>query len=364
MREKAEFAGAEFSAPPGDGGFGGAPPRPRKPALPARNPESKPSTQNGIVKILGGVGAVLVLCVAGYVLARTFSHIHVADLGGAISATNIGQILAALLFTGLSYFALTGYDVVALRHTNARVPYRTTALASFASYAISFNLGFAVITAAAVRYWIYKRAGVSALQVANVTLAAGVTFWLGMTAALGCGLVFGGETLAAIDNLPSIVNSIFGALTLGAIAAYCIWVGIEPRRMFVRGHALELPGPVVTLAQVTLGVADLFSAAAALFVLLPAGHGLDFVSFVALYVFACILGVVSHAPGGIGVFEATLLHAVPAPSQEALLASLLVFRVVYYFLPLIFALALLGANEATRRWSRLKQAIMNLEARD
>jgi hypothetical protein len=98
-------------------------------------------------------------------------------------------------------------------------------------------------------------------------------------------------------------------------------------------------------------------AAGALFVILPAGHGLDFITFCATYVLACLLGIASHMPGGIGAFEATMLNAVPAPSAEALFASLLLFRVIYYVAPFVLALALLGANEGIRRWNSLRAAM-------
>jgi uncharacterized membrane protein YbhN (UPF0104 family) len=106
-----------------------------------------------------------------------------------------------------------------------------------------------------------------------------------------------------------------------------------------------------------LGVIDLCCAAGALFVILPHGHGLDFISFCAAYVLACLLGIASHMPGGIGAFEATMLNAVPAPSAEALLASLLLFRIIYYVGPFILALALLGANESILRWKSLRAAM-------
>lgn len=115
-----------------------------------------------------------------------------------------------------------------------------------------------------------------------------------------------------------------------------------------------------TLAQLTLGVADLCCAAGALYVLLPQGVELDFAPFIAVYIVACILGVISHAPGGIGVFEATMLHAIPAASQGSVLASLLLFRVIYYFLPFIVALAVLGANEGARRWASLREAVARI----
>jgi glycosyltransferase 2 family protein len=98
------------------------------------------------------------------------------------------------------------------------------------------------------------------------------------------------------------------------------------------------------------------SAAGVLYVLLPQGHGLAFLTFCALYSFACMLGIASNAPGGLGVFEATMLKGVGG-SSEAVLASLLLFRAIYYLVPFILALALLGAHEAARRWRSLREAM-------
>ncbi len=117
-----------------------------------------------------------------------------------------------------------------------------------------------------------------------------------------------------------------------------------------------LPGPALTLAQMALGVIDVCSAAGALYVLLPKGHGLGFLTFSALYSFAAMLGIASHAPGGLGVFEATMLDGVGGSSDQ-LLASLLLFRGIYYVAPFILAMALLGAYEAVRRWRSLREAM-------
>ncbi|VTZ28310.1 Integral membrane protein-like protein (fragment) [Methylocella tundrae] len=96
--------------------------------------------------------------------------------------------------------------------------------------------------------------------------------------------------------------------------------------------------------------------------LLPQQLHIDFFTFAATYVFGCILGVASNAPGGIGVFEATMLKALPGIAQEPLLASLLLFRAIYYIAPFILALALLGAHEAFRRWKSLREAMDRTEA--
>jgi glycosyltransferase 2 family protein len=315
---------------------------------------------HGATHIIGALASLALFALAAYILANVLSNIRFADVVDAIRATSGAQMLAALLFTALSYVALTGYDVAALWQIGHAAPYRVKALAAFASFAIAFNLGFPIITGAAVRYWIYSRVQMTALQVANVTVITGVTFWLGLTTVIGFALVKAAEPLAALDHLPVAMHFAVGVLVLGSVAAYCAWVALEPRRVQLRGHTLELPGPASTMAQLVFGAADLCAAAAALYWLLPAGVDLGFTPFLAIYIFACILGVVSHAPGGIGVFEATMLNILPGASQGEVLASLLLFRVIYYFLPFIVALAVLGADECGRRWNALREAVAKI----
>jgi uncharacterized membrane protein YbhN (UPF0104 family) len=315
---------------------------------------------HGAAHLLGALASLALFAVAAYILASVLSNIRYADVVEALKATSGAQILGALLFTALSYVALTGYDVSALRQIGHYAPYRVAALASFASYATAFNLGFPVVTGAAVRYWIYSRVQMTALQVANVTVITGVTFWLGMTTVVGVTLVRAAESLAALDRLPVALHMAAGILILAGVAGYGAWVALEPRHIRLRGHVLEMPGVGSTVAQIGVGAADLCAAAAALYMLMPQGVHLDFTAFLAVYVLACILGVISHAPGGIGVFEATMLHALPGASQESVLASLLLFRVVYYFLPFIVALAILGADEGARRWGALREAVARI----
>ena len=105
-----------------------------------------------------------------------------------------------------------------------------------------------------------------------------------------------------------------------------------------------------------LGVIDVCSASAALYVLLPKDAVIGFPTFATLYSFAAMLGIASHSPGGLGVFEATILQAVGG-DVDSLLAALLLFRAVYYIVPFITAMALLGAVEAVRRWRSLREAL-------
>lgn len=337
----------------------GGPAAPRAEAIAATEaPSGRPAfNRKRLVHLAGTIASIGLFGLSLFVLARVAANFNLADLRAAIRDTSNAQIFGASALAALSYLALTGYDALAIRQLRAKVPYRTTALGSFTSYAISFTLGFPLITGGTVRYWIYSRAGLSASKVASLTVIAGFTFWIGMGVVVAVSLLFASTSLSRLDLLAPWVNQVIGLAIVAAIGAYLIWVSRGRRRIRFQGFRLNLPGPMLTLGQLTLGITDLCAAAGVLYVLLPDGHGLDFVAFLGLYVFACMLGIASHAPGGIGVFEATMLRFIPGSSGEAVLAALLLFRVIYYLMPFVLALALLGANESIRRWTQLREAM-------
>ncbi len=295
-----------------------------------------------------------ILALSIFVLARTFAAVRWWDLRQALAATGWDQIALAGFFSCVSYAALTGYDALALRQLALRVPFGRTALASFTSYAISFTLGFPLITGGTVRYWIYSQSGLTAGKVASLTIVAGLTFWLGMALVIGVSLLVDPAGLADIDHLKVWVNTLIGAGILLAIAVWLYWGARGQRRIRVKGMSLELPGFWLTLGQMALGVVDVCAAAAVLFALLPRGSALSFLDFAGTYAFACLIGIASNAPGGIGAFEVTMLKSTPAPSPEAMLASLLMFRAIYYLIPFVLAMAMLGAHEIMKRWPSLR----------
>lgn len=96
-------------------------------------------------------------------------------------------------------------------------------------------------------------------------------------------------------------------------------------------------------------------AAAAFYVLLPASASVSRSSFFGAYLLAQIAGVVSNVPGGLGVFETVMLLLLSSfISSATILGALLVYRGIYYFLPLIVAALLLGTYELRRGLARSK----------
>ncbi len=298
---------------------------------------------------LGPAASVTIFVASIGVLYVILQEISLSEVLSALADTPRDRLWLALAFTVLSYAVLTFYDALALRKLGLSIPYRTTALASYTSFSVSFTLGFPLVTAGTVRYWIYSGRGVRTSEVAKLTVIVGLTFWLGMACVLGITLMYAAEAVAVLARATPMIMQGAGAAILAIVIGYLFWVGGGHRAIEVRGWRLELPGATMSLGQILLGAADVCAAAMVLYVLLPAGHGLAFETFLAIYVFACVVGVASHLPGGVGAFEAVVLIALAHLPREQVLGALLLFRLIYYIAPFVIALAMLGLYEVGKR---------------
>lgn len=316
-----------------------------------RQPDPRRAARRRRLSIIATLASATLFIASLVVLWHILRQISLAELAAAFRAASLRQIALAVLFTVTSYVLLTGYDLLALHQMKARVRvrYRTAALASFTSYAVSFTLGFPLVTAGTVRYWIYAPNGLRTSQVASLTVIAGITFWLGMGIVLAWSLMREADSVATLAGTSIFFNQALGLAAVGGVVGYLIWVSLKRRVAIIQGWRLELPGLRVSLGQILLGAGDVCAGAAVLYVLFPGGHGISYEAFLAVYVTACMLGIASHAPGGLGVFEATMLIALSRLPSEGVLGALLLFRLCYYLGPFVVALALLGAYEIAKR---------------
>lgn len=300
-----------------------------------------------------GTAASLFLLVASIaVLWHLSKEITWEKLHSALTGVSTEQLGIAFVFVVVSYLFLTCYDALALKQLKLKVPYSITALASFTSYAVSFTLGFPLLTAGTIRYWIYSSRGLGASKIAALTVIAGFTFWLGMGVVLGLSLIVEASQLAGLAFTSIRVNQGVGLAALAAVLGYLVWVSMKRRHVTVKHWRLELPGASVSFGQMLVGIGDVCAAAAVLYVLMPSQLTLDFSTFVAIYVLAAMLGIASNVPGGAGVFEATIMAALASLPPDEVLGSLLLFRVCYYLVPFLVAIAMLGVFEVMKRLRR------------
>ncbi|WP_330646848.1 bifunctional lysylphosphatidylglycerol flippase/synthetase MprF (plasmid) [Thioclava litoralis] len=282
----------------------------------------------------------------GYALYHLLKGVHLRDVMTLVRATPVTTLFAALLCTAGGYAALVGYDWSALRYIGQRLPFSVTMIGSFLGYGIGNTVGAAAVTGGAVRYRIYSALGLSALDIAGISVFSAVSFGIGSTLVGVMALAWHPEALGGlIPWRPEIIR--WGAMGLSALALIVL-AGLATRRgtLTVRGITLAAPSKGIIAGQFVFVAVETLMAALALYILLPS-EGIGFGSFLAIYAIAVMAGVLSHVPGGVGIFETIIIAALPsgAPVTE-IAAGLLLFRLVYYLVPFVLALCLMALGEA------------------
>ncbi|MBV9123882.1 MAG: bifunctional lysylphosphatidylglycerol flippase/synthetase MprF, partial [Planctomycetes bacterium] len=145
-----------------------------------------------------------------------------------------------------------------------------------------------------------------------------------------------------------------GAAFLAGALGYLVLCAWRKQPLRLGKMELVLPSLRLALGQLALGSVDWVLAAAPLYALLPHGQTFSFPTFLCMFLLAQVAALVSHVPGGLGVFETTMVLLLKSSIRpEVALGALLVYRVIYYLLPLVLGMAALGMDELYQRWQVL-----------
>lgn len=308
----------------------------------------------GLGRLLALVMGAAVLAAALHALHRELSRYDLRAFLAAARSIPAGRIGAALAATAASYFVLTFYDVLALRHVGHPLGYARTVATSFTSYVTSHALGMSGIGGTAVRYRLYTAFGLSGLEIAEVVAFCGLAFWIGFLF-LG-GVVFTCVPLELPEQLHAFVRTTrpLGLVFLVLGAVVFVWVFAVRRPLVWRLFSFAPPSARSFLLQLGLAALDWTSAAAVLYALLPATSGVSFWHVFSVFLLAQAAGMVSHVPAGLGVFEVVVLHLLPGDlGTPERIGALLVYRAVYYLVPILCGTLLLLALEAALQRARL-----------
>ena len=261
-------------------------------------------------------------------------------VGGFTSVPGTYLALAAIL-VAMNYVLLSTYDMLALRYLKRSLPLRRVLLVSFLGYSLGNNLG-TLLAATPLRFRFYTRWGVPPHQIVALIAMLGLTFWSGLW-------FLGGSVLVAVPvRLPDEIRLPVGTRTLGAVllslaviylGACCFW------RRPVGPMRLRLPSPGLMLTQASVAAVDLFISATALYLVLPSGASINFSLVLAAYLTALAISLITQVPGGLGVLDAILLFLMKDSVGGAVLSSILLFRCLYYFAPLVVGVIVLVVHE-------------------
>lgn len=288
------------------------------------------------------------IALAAFLLVRTLAGYSIEDIYTAIAAIQSTDLLLALMFAVLSYLCLTFFDYTALHYIGRPLPYRQAAWASFTALSLGHNIGFAGASSGAIRYRFYARWGVSLGDVARLVVFCGLTVALGLTTLGGLALIVQPRAAQGLSALsPDAARWIGGAL----VAIPIIYVSLSAARigpLRIARWTLPLPPPHLALAQVALGTLNYLFVAGCLYAVLRRAPNADYFATASAYVIGNVAAILSHVPGGVGVLEAVVGYLMPG---AAVIGGLVMFRTIYYLVPLAFGLVSLLLAEAllTRR---------------
>lgn len=324
--------------------------------MPSANASPSAPPQPGLKQWASvALGLILLLLSLGS-LGQTLAETPPIEIWQSLRAIPTRAVLLALGLTVLNYAVLTLYDVLSLRYARRRLSYGRAATVAIVGYALSNNIGFSVLSGAAVRYRFYGRWGLSTGDITRVILFSSLCFWVGLGTMGGSLFALAPEWVSGLLRLPIATVRPLGGLGLGLIGAHLSWAALgDARARWGAGRrSLRLGNWVLpsmpfglALGQVLVTLADWATVAAILYVLLPQAFLPSYALFLGAYLLAKVATVISSVPGGLGVFETVLLLALAWPDNAVpeFFGAMLAYRALYYLLPLLAGILLFCYSE-------------------
>lgn len=309
--------------------------------------------RNKLLRNLTPLFGVFLFAVALWMLHYELKEYHYRDVLQHLKTLPSMCILLALLLTSLSYIVTTGYDFLALRYVNHPLGYGKIAIAGFIGYAFSNNIGFTML--AAIRYRLYSSWGLSPVDIIKTVAFCGLSFWLGIFTVGGVLFVIDPFEIPSGIRFHSVSLTYLGISFLVFIAGYLLFSALKKKPMKIFRWEFSIPSLKFSLSSVAIACLDVILNGSVLYVLLPSHETLSFPKILGIFVVAQSAGLVSHIPGGLGIFETIVIFFLsPFLPVSAILGSLLAFRGIYYLLPMCLAAAILGLHEFLQRKETFK----------
>jgi uncharacterized membrane protein YbhN (UPF0104 family) len=298
-------------------------------------------------RALGALVSLALFLAALWVLRGELrAHTAAAVLHELLSLPR-SSLALSLACTALGYFALTGHDVVALRHLGRSIPYPRVAFASFIAFAFANSLPFSIVTGGTVRARLYGDRGLSAAETAELVGFNTVTYLVGLLACAGIAVTFQPALTPGFLRLPLHSARPIGVVALAVVLAYLAWSVGRRRPLRLGRRTLAAPTLREALAQILVSSLDWVLSGLALYCLLP--RPLPFLSFFVVFLLAQIAALIAQVPGGLGIIEAVVVWALgPGAGPAAVVGAVLAYRAIYFVLPLVLATALWGGREMIR----------------
>jgi uncharacterized membrane protein YbhN (UPF0104 family) len=303
-----------------------------------------------IIRAFGISAMLAVFGAAVWLLAQEFRQVDLGEVNSRLHDFSILTLLLSVILASGSYLTLTSFDYIGLRYALKPLPYRQSALPSFIAYVFSNNIGLSIFGSLAFRFRLYSYYGLSIAQVTKVVLFCAATFWLGLLSLGGFLFLIAPPPSMTVLVVSPLVYRLIGSLALSIIFMYLRACWHQPETVTICKRQLKLPSGQQAAAQIGVGMIDWLFSAGSLYILLPDVGRPDWLPFISLFIVASVTSAISHVPAGLGVFDSIILAALartlPASAE---VSALVVFRTVYYLIPLLLATSLMTGIELHRQ---------------
>ena len=302
--------------------------------------------QKRFLKICIELIGLFFLFLAIYLVYRQVHALGFSDVLDKVTQLPVWILVLALFFILMDYLALSGYDFLALNYIGEKIKKWLVLKTAFISFSVTNTTGHAYVAGGSVRYFFYSKVGLSEFQILKMIAFESLTFLMGMGIVLDFCLI-----LSHFLHIPR-MQGYQNWLDVGAVAvtlaliAY-VWFVVKPKRQFKWSNIeISAPSLSLTLKQMFVGGLDIFSASLVFYVLFKAHLDAPYLHVTVIFLISQLIGISTQVPGGLGVFEASFLYLFSPSEVEKipLLAVLISFRVLYYFLPLAVSILLLTAE--------------------
>ena len=299
-----------------------------------------------------GVAAVLL---SGWLLFNELKNLSAVDVLNSLAAIPLHRWALAVGATLVAYGALAWYDRIALLHLGKPLGWGFISLVSFTTYALSHNIGASVISGAAVRYRAYSTKGLNAVEIGILVALCSFTFGLGTIMLGGFVLIGEPELVTRLFDIPETSGRIAGFGLLMLVGLYVLGSVMRFRPMRIGRYELIYPRPMIVLRQLFAAPIELLGAAGIIYFALPEAGNPGFFVVAGVFLGSFSAALLSNAPGGLGVLEFVFLKAMPDVSASDVIAALLVFRLLYLLIPLLFACVVVIVFERQKLLQLLKR---------
>ena len=305
------------------------------------------------MKRLTSVLPYLICAVALGLLLRELNGVSVEQLWAEVRARGAGQLGAALGLLVVNFAVMGLYDLIALRQLNERLPLGVVLVTGIQSFAVTNLVSHSIVTGLAMRARAYGRFGLKLSKLTQITVMNVETWWIGFIFLFG--LVLVSTPLDDLREYSRFLTMGGGAALLGLGVVYLLGCTLMSGRVVRWGRfEIFLPSLESALQKAIVGAVDTTLVSLTLFALMPSDLPLTFPHFLALHLIAHSLGVITMVPGGLGVLEGVLLELLePYGTKSAILASILLFRVVHYLLPASLSILWMSARDLRARRAAL-----------